>query len=34
MEIYQYRKTQENALVAVYGAEHLNQKGKPLCGNT
>ena len=34
MEIYHYRKQQDNALVKVYGAEHMSPKDKPLCGNT
>lgn len=34
MEIYYYRKLQENALVTVYGAGHVKNSEAPLCGNT
>ena len=33
MEIYYYRKVQESAIVGVYGAEYIDNKDKPLCGN-
>ncbi len=33
-EIYNYRRTQENALVSVYAVQNLKNNENTMCGNT